>query len=303
MGEVGGPAMGPTPRDGEHARRAVAARSRELETRGRRFLHEVLDRLNSLQRLFVSMAQYDRTLHDKMPEIVDDALRHLESFLEDPATADRFADSVISALRGLRRKGLREVGEEWGIDLEERLAALAERLVGAIDSERLAQGLQDGLDRFFEENGARTLRELAGRLLGLQENEVVDGVSTALLRYLTREDMGARLTDTLEGFLGGLLSQERPIGELIGIDEAGKASVDEFLNERARDLLTARLPEFVQGFDIRSMVVDRINKLDVAQVESLLMIVIAKHLKWINVFGALLGALIGLTQSVVSVLR
>ena len=48
------------------------------------------------------------------------------------------------------------------------------------------------------------------------------------------------------------------------------------------------------------MVVDKINQLDVAQVESLLMMVIARHLKWINVFGALLGALIGLSQSLVS---
>jgi uncharacterized membrane protein YheB (UPF0754 family) len=281
--------------------RAPGAR-RELETRGRQFLHDVLDRLNSLQRFFVSMAQYDRTLHEKMPEIVDDALGHIEAFLEDPASADRFADSVRSALQGLRRKGLRDLGAEWGIDLEKRLPALAERLAGAIDAERLAQLLEDGLDRFFEENGTRSLRELAGRLLGLQEHEVVDGVSNAVLDYLTREETAERLTETLEGFLGGLLSQERPIGELIGIDAAGKASIDEFLNERARDLLEARLPEFVQGFDIRRMVVDRINKLDVAQVESLLVMVIAKHLKWINIFGALLGALIGTIQSVVSVL-
>ncbi len=280
---------------------APAARQ-ELETRGRLFLRDALDRLNSLQRFFVSVGQYDRTLHDKMPEIVDDALRHLQAFLEDPASAERFADSVRSGLLGLRRKGLRDLGAEWGVDLSERLPALAERLVGAIDADRLAQLMEDGLDRFFDENGTRSLRELAGRLLGLQENEVVDGVSNAVLGYLTRGETAARLAETLEGFLGGLLSQERPIGELIGIDAAGKASVDEFLNERARDLLQARLPEFVQGFDIRRMVVDRINKLDVAQVESLLMIVIAKHLKWINVFGALLGAVIGLIQSVVSLL-
>ena len=48
------------------------------------------------------------------------------------------------------------------------------------------------------------------------------------------------------------------------------------------------------------MVVDRINRLDVARVEQLLMIVIQRHLKWINVFGAMLGALIGLSQSVLS---
>jgi uncharacterized membrane protein YheB (UPF0754 family) len=36
----------------------------------------------------------------------------------------------------------------------------------------------------------------------------------------------------------------------------------------------------------------------VKRVEELLLIVIARHLKWINLFGALLGALIGGSQVV-----
>ncbi|MQY76665.1 MAG: hypothetical protein GH155_03460 [Spirochaeta sp.] len=41
---------------------------------------------------------------------------------------------------------------------------------------------------------------------------------------------------------------------------------------------------------------DKVNALEVIEVERLLLQVIASHLKWINLFGALLGALIGLSQ-------
>ena len=276
---------------------------RELETHGRKFLADVLERLNSLQRLFVTVGQYDRTLHDKMPGIVDDALERLEAFLEDPSSFDRLEKVLRSSIGRLQGKGLRDAGEDLGLDLREKLPSLAEHAVAGIDQERLAGALDGGLDRFFADNGTRSLRELAGRLLRLQEHEAVEGLTSAALRYLTREETADGLGETLEGFVSGLLSQQQPIGELLGIGADQKARLDEFLADRAGALLETRLPEFVQGFDIRGMVVDRINKLDVAQVESLLMIVIAKHLKWINVFGALLGALIGLIQSFVSILR
>jgi len=275
---------------------------RELETRGRQFLKDVLDRLNTFQRFFVSVGQYDRTLNEKMPEIVDDALERLETFLADAQSIDRFEKAVRSSINGVRRKGMGELGAYLGMDLAERLPALAERVVAGVDGERVEGALERGLDSFFAQNGTRSLRELAGRLLGLQEHEAVERLTSAALGYLTREETTRSLAETLEGFLSGLLAQERPIGELLGIDAGQKARLDDFLGERAASLLGARLPEFVEGFDIRGMVVDRINRLDVAQVESLLVIVIAKHLKWINIFGALLGALIGLVQSVLSVL-
>ncbi len=275
---------------------------RELESRGRQFVQDVLERMNSLQRFVVSVGQYDRTLSDNMPGIVDDALKHLEEFLEDPQSADRFEQAARSSVGALRRKGMAELGADLGMDLRDKLPSLAERLVSGIDGEHLAGTLGEGVDRFFQRNGSRSLRELAGRTLGLQEHEAVEALSNAALRYLTREETAGALGETLEGFLGGLLREQRPMGELLGISDEQKARLDDFLCDRAGHLLETRLPEFVQGFDIRRMVVDRINKLDVAQVESLLMIVIAKHLKWINVFGALLGALIGLTQSVVALL-
>ena len=63
-------------------------------------------------------------------------------------------------------------------------------------------------------------------------------------------------------------------------------------------IIDARLPGFIESFDVRQLVVDKINGLDVAQVERLLLIVIQKHLRWINVFGGILGALIGFSQIV-----
>jgi uncharacterized membrane protein YheB (UPF0754 family) len=47
---------------------------------------------------------------------------------------------------------------------------------------------------------------------------------------------------------------------------------------------------------VKSLVVDKIESLDMEQVEELLLEVIRTHLRWIVIFGAFLGFLIGAVQ-------
>ena len=93
------------------------------------------------------------------------------------------------------------------------------------------------------------------------------------------------------------------IGELLSIDEVKKDRLDSYLAAKLLDVLKARLPNLIESFNIQKIVVDKVNQLDVAEVENLLLMVIARHLKWINVFGAILGAFIGLTQVIINLLR
>jgi uncharacterized membrane protein YheB (UPF0754 family) len=89
-----------------------------------------------------------------------------------------------------------------------------------------------------------------------------------------------------------------PLGRLLGVDETRKAGLDAWLTVRLVGLIDEKLPEILRGVDIEELVVEKIDALDVRDVERLLMQVLATHLKWINVFGAILGALIGLIQVV-----
>ncbi|MFW5684390.1 MAG: DUF445 family protein, partial [Spirochaetota bacterium] len=102
---------------------------------------------------------------------------------------------------------------------------------------------------------------------------------------------------------GGLRGAERrPLAELMPLSDAQKQRVDRFLAVRLTSLVERRVPEVIAGLDVYTMVVDKINALDVESVEQLLLMVIARHLKWINLFGALLGSIIGGTQVVIGLL-
>ncbi len=51
---------------------------RELETRGKFLLRDIFDKLNLLQKFIISAGQFDRTLEEKMPAIVEEAINYLE---------------------------------------------------------------------------------------------------------------------------------------------------------------------------------------------------------------------------------
>ena len=91
----------------------------------------------------------------------------------------------------------------------------------------------------------------------------------------------------------GLL--ERPIGKL---SARFPADLCEELNEgvyrQVSELLRREVPPLLTALNVRQMVEDKVNKLDILQVEDLLLGVMKEQFAYINLFGALLGFLIGL---------
>jgi uncharacterized membrane protein YheB (UPF0754 family) len=157
---------------------------RRLEIHGRIFLNNAILRLNVFQRFFFTAGQFENTLHDRMPEIIDDLIGQLGDILRDAETQERIVSFLAFTLF-------------------------------AADSHK-----KESFDTYVRD-----------RFLGFAEEQ-----SAALLRTL----------------------------------------------------------------NIKTLVSDRIDSLDMEQVEHIVLDVMANQLWWINVFGAILGALIGLFQSVFS---
>ena len=285
----------------------------------------MLERLNVLQRFLISAGQFDRTLETRMPEIIDDALAELRDYAYRPETMDRLAGVGAEALE---RWGTGPVGNESraaeGLEAgaagregqEERgqHGSEARRAGGAIDPavvglavERLLAGLEDprvrarlarGLERVLAGRGEGTVREVLGRVLHLQEQEIVEFSATHVLEYLSRKETSRAIAAEVVSFSRRFVeeNQERTLQELLHVGPELQKQAGRGLAVQLIRIVEARLPALIESFDVQALVVEKINTLDVAQVEKLLMMVIARHLKWINVFGALLGAIIGFSQ-------
>ena len=72
--------------------------------------------------------------------------------------------------------------------------------------------------------------------------------------------------------------------------------MDEYLASQLIGFLGDQMPELSRIIDVEALVVNRIDNFDVKDVEQLVMDISGRHLRWINWFGAGLGAIIGLIQ-------
>ena len=76
--------------------------------------------------------------------------------------------------------------------------------------------------------------------------------------------------------------------------------MDLFLAEKAADTLDENVEGALSSVNVKALVSDKINSLEMLNVEKLILEVVAEHLKWINIFGGILGALIGFMQIIIS---
>ena len=86
--------------------------------------------------------------------------------------------------------------------------------------------------------------------------------------------------------------------EFISLGRNKKTKVDAFLTDKTMNTLKDNVDTTLSSIDVKELVTDRINSLDMIRVEKIILDIMAGQLKWINFFGAILGGLIGLSQAI-----
>ena len=169
---------------------------RELDARGRVFLKNIFLKLNTFQRFFISAAQYDLTLEQKMPEIIDELTVNAENLLQD--------------------------------------------------------------------------------------NKVKNTLTSAASVSINRMIFG----------------QDNKIGLLLNINENNKAEIDNFLFQKVITAADEQIESLLASINVKTLVSERIDSLDMLRVERIILDVMSDQFKWIDIFGGILGFLIGTFQSV-----
>ena len=269
---------------------------RELETRGKFLLRDIFDKLNLLQKFIISAGQFDRTLEEKMPEIVEEALNYLEQTSADEENRAKIIQAVERGIRKWRSLTLNEVMTK--VDKKNDLGSLLENILLSIDEEKLKSGISAALGGVFTSYRKRPIGEMLAKYLGLQEQDIGDFLANQFLSYISKRESSKNLAGEIISFVHRFLEEqeETTIGKFLNINNEKTKKITLFLTEELIKILNSQLPSLIRSFDIQELVVDKVNALEVIEVERLLLQVIASHLKWINLFGALLGALIGLSQ-------
>jgi len=271
--------------------------SQKLVQIGQTWVEDTVRSQGILTRAILSLSGKKEEAIRDMPNIIGNLIDEAERSMSTPEMQDLIAEAVgitLERISGRRIKWLIGSNEEtiyWMADRATRGAFTAL-------SETSRASVREAANRFYEKNSTATLGEMAQRTLGV-ESAVVSGVTASMmLGYLTAPETPGRITGLARqmGENGGDGGDPVTLGELIPLSEEVGERLDQYLSDQVVGFLSDNLPELSKIIDVETLVINRIDSFETRDVEDLVMSISGKHLRWINWFGAGLGAMIGLIQ-------
>jgi uncharacterized membrane protein YheB (UPF0754 family) len=264
---------------------------KEMEIQGRIFMENAMQKLSVFQRFFISAGQYDRTLSERMPEIIDDLITQFENLFAENATRERITDFLSDTVLSLAAES----------DSYDRLVQLVSDVLFSFEDRPVGE--------LFEKFGIQNIPALIAKLRRFFGNPA--GEEAIALTGGGNVTSGTDGAIAESGFAGAVFSvlrrfleehAEMTMAEILPVGEEKKRRIDTAIRERLLSLADKLSESALKTIDVRAMVTRRIDDLDMLRVERIILDVVADQLKWINLFGAILGALIGGAQVLVSVL-
>jgi hypothetical protein len=207
-----------------------------------------------------------------MGDIVDDFIVQLETSLNEVRTGERVIAFLLDSAGGFLKTG----GETPLSFLEAPLSAFLDKTV----DEALALLLPASPGP----QGEAVLEKETARLF------------TALLRQKGGDETSLALA--LDAFFHKRRGDT--LYALLGFNEDKKAEMDRRLTQVFLEGAKERAEDILSSLDIKTIVAAKIDSLDMVEVEKIVLDIMAGKLKWIDIFGAILGALIGLSQVLLS---
>ena len=266
-----------------------------LVERARQGIDTFLDSLGGLAGLLSGFVDLDK-IYNRIPEFIDKAGEELSHWLREEKTQQQVAGMLRERLEGILDKPVSRFLEKAPY---EKVAGarryLSERSVAAVQSRRTTELLLGFADKGLHRVKDRSFRSLLDENLPEGGMEQVQNDLVERLLTLARSVEAANAIDTVIKEKLEAWVFEKPLGRLA---ERLPADVLEELEDglyrQVGDVLQKEVPPLIETLNVTRMVEEKVNQLDILQVEDLLMGVMKEQFKYINMFGAVLGFLIGL---------
>jgi uncharacterized membrane protein YheB (UPF0754 family) len=260
----------------------------------KREVDDYYTQLSFFKKFFVSRER----IHREVDELVNNTLpRRVEEYLRGDAFEAEAEQFLGSTIDGVMQRPLNElVGKFEPETLLEIKTQIAGRALALVRSPELARSLSAYTTDALERLKPRTLREILEHISPEAASRLKNFLSKGLISILSNEETARTINSILTAQIERLLVA--PIGKLsdhLPEDSIKRASLA--LTERITFAARERLPGAIQEFDIGSMVRDKVSDYPIEKLEELVLSVAAQHLKTIEMFGAIIGLLLGLGQA------
>ena len=264
---------------------------KELETRGKALIRNAINRFNSFQRFFIMAGQFDRNLEENMDSLVADLIKAVREWLRNEETRKNLISKAGSKIENLRNRGFAEISRDVP-DLRARLLNGIGGIFGILRRPGTRNALIRGIEG-MESYGGETIGSMFNTIFKSDISSVKGSIVSALLSGKERGG-GGFIYPVIDSLLRE--NGETTLGRFLGIGGGEKDKIDGMAADLVIGVIDTKIPEILNSINVEELVVNKIDSLDIRQMERLIIEVVSKQLQWINIFGGILGAIIGMSQ-------
>ncbi len=274
---------------------AAAERTRnQIATLIKKEVHTYYEQLPFFKKIFVSrenlLGEVDDLVNESLPKRIEETLKG--DFFADEARAfinnafdTTLARPLFDIVGSIEQEQLQRVKDQI-------VAAILKMIKGPELRAQITVYIRETLGQFRPHSIDSIMRTLHPE----SEQRLKDMLADGLLNVIARPDTSRIINKMLAQQVDALLSA--PIGRLSDlISEDKLRSAGDSLADAIIDAIREKLPEAIEEFDVGNVVRQKIVGFPNEKLEDLVLSVAKEHLRLIELFGALFGFFIGLSQA------
>ncbi len=259
-------------------------------------VEKFIDSLGSMAdmvRGFLKMEMVEEKIREYLIEKNDDIVTWLQS--------GEVHDKFVSIIREKSDEFLNKPIMEWVKEEDEKVIedfcqACTKQILLMIRGEQVATTLSSMIKSNLEnhlDSGNASIETVLTDLLGSESlSNGREWLKKEILSFLQSPSSLHAFDVFTNSMLTSLLGKR--IGKLSRfIPEGVVEGVAKSIQKQASNMLESEVPGLVHSLNIRRIVTEKVNSLDILRLEGLLLSIMEEQFKYINLFGALLGFLIG----------
>ncbi len=240
-----------------------------------------------------------------MMGIVEDTIMNMKDYGEEEKNINNMAEGLKRRLFSLSQASAGQIVSDWDGDLFEDLHNFINSFFEFIRNPIILENIRSWFNSIYEKYSNDTMNSLISDWFNLSFPDL----KKIVLRFIFKNREGRHGTPSSK-FTAGLLSGfyntitengEMTVGQIINIAPEIKSRIGSSLTSTLVGIVDDKVPQILESIDVNTLVVDKINTLDMEKVEKLILDIVRKQLRWINVFGALLGSIIGGVQLLLNI--
>ena len=273
---------------------AAAERTRnQISSLIKREVHNYYEALPFFKKIFVSrdnlLGEVDDLINESLPRRIEETLKG-DFFAEE---ARNFIDSSID--NALARPLPEIIGQIDPTQLERLKDQITSAVLSLLRGDEMMRQISAYLTDTLAQFRPHSIDSIMRALHPESEDKLKSMLSKGLLNVVSREDTSKMINAMLATQIENLLSA--PIGRLSdNISEDRLQAASEGFAETIIAAIREKLPEAIQEFDVGGVVREKINAYPIEKLEALVLSVAKDHLRKIELFGAVLGLILGIGQ-------